>query len=697
MQLISNTLSEVGCPHMDAQKIELLNTSSALVDVLEGDEEAYTKIISNFDMKKVQKAYDFIINNPKLSDSDKMRLMTNSWRLHYRAEPPTHDTFISQKYLGPVADATYDRITKVFKEFMAPSPKRNLILYQSIGFGKSYLSSLITIFIAIHISLMRNPKKFFGLNPSTVLAQLLISYSLDKSSELLLEPMMNILEASPYFEKVRTKESMIKREEEFKHLDQIDRIFWTTASPTSELAFSNGSNVKLSSSAHSLLGLTIVQGTLSELAFFREAGRSDSYIMKLYNNLKERIDSRMKGNYFGRSILDSSPNDIESPIDNYCWYEADKDQTNLVCKGGRFDWASEEFTLLTEKFYVTKGGNGKVPEVYDTSEGLDPTDILTFPKDPSIYQLFKNDTVNALKNIAGIPQGAMDRIFPNYEKVEQVFIPKMKNLYTFIVANETDRPEELIWNKIVNEYFIKTEKGYRYYYKPFLPRVVSVDQSVSGDTTGICMSHVEMQKNELGILEPIYIIDFTIPICPMGGRINLDAIKLFICDLVIKGNLGIVKVTFDTYQSESNIQYIERTLGSASNKIVEKLSVDREMGPYLSLTQLINQNRIRVGRNIFLKNNFKSLRIIKRRNSDTKKVDHTIGDTGDLLGDTKWESSLIGYNAKDISDAVAASVEACRLYLSESCSELFDENEIIISPEMKRKRLSDFMKEQGLG
>lgn len=437
---------------------------------------------------------------------------------------------------------------------------------------------------------------------------------------------------------------------------------------------------------------TLISGVLSELAYFRDAGKSDSYIMRLYNNLKERIDSRMKGNYFGRSILDSSPNDIESPIDNYCWYEAKKDPTNLVCIGGRFDWAPEEFEHLKEKFYVSKGGNGKIPEVYDSPEGLDPTDILTFPKDPNVYQLFKNDTVNALKNIAGIPQGAMDRIFPDFSKIEKIFIPEMKNLYSFIQANEADKPEGLIWDKIVNQFFIPTEKGYKFYYKPYLPRVVSVDQSISGDITGISMAHVEMIKTELGAYETIYILDFTIPIAPMGGRINLDAIKLFICDLVFKGNLSLIKVTYDQFQSEASIQYIKRALGEDK---VEKISVDREMGPYLSLTQLVNQNRIRVGKNIFLKNNLKSLRITKRKRSETNKIDHTVGDTGDLSGDVQWGTSLIGYNAKDISDSSCAAIEGCRLYLSDTSTELFDEDEIILTPELKKKKVDVFLEKNG--
>lgn len=438
---------------------------------------------------------------------------------------------------------------------------------------------------------------------------------------------------------------------------------------------------------------TIVGGVLSELAFFREAGRPDSYIMKIYNNLKERVESRMKGNYFGRTILDSSPNDIDSPIDYYCWYEAEKNPLNLVCKGGRWQWAPEDFKDITEKFPVYMGGNGKVPEVLDVTTKVDPTEIVWVPKDPILFNLFKNDTVNALKNIAGIPQGAVDRIFPNFEKIENIFIPTMKNMYSFIVVNESERPEEFIWNIIAKDFFVKEEKGYKFYYKPYLPRVISFDQSISGDITGIAMSHVEMQLSDTNILEPIYIIDFTIAIAPMGGRINLDAIKLFVTDLVYKGNISLAKITFDHFESEASIQYIKRMLGKDS---IEKLSVDIEMGPYLSFTQLINQERVKVGRNIFLKNNLKSLRITKRKRSETQKVDHTAGDTGDLTGDLSWESSLVGYNAKDISDACCASIEACRLYLVDKTTELFNEDEITLTPEQKLAKVNSLLKKMGL-
>lgn len=79
--------------------------------------------------------------------------------------------------------------------------------------------------------------------------------SMKKSSELLFEPLLNLLEASPYFVKCRTKQDMANSELEFLNSNkEPDHVFWTTASPTSVIAMSNGANYKLISSAGGLLG-----------------------------------------------------------------------------------------------------------------------------------------------------------------------------------------------------------------------------------------------------------------------------------------------------------------------------------------------------------------------------------------------------------------------------------------------------------
>ena len=45
----------------------------------------------------------------------------------------------------------------------------------------------------------------------------------------------------------------------------------------------------------------------------------DEKIFTFFTKLRKRIDNRMKGNYYGRFIIDSQPNSLESPIDEWIW------------------------------------------------------------------------------------------------------------------------------------------------------------------------------------------------------------------------------------------------------------------------------------------------------------------------------------------------------------------------------------------
>jgi hypothetical protein len=162
--------------------------------------------------------------------------------------------FLTPEWIGPIAPDIYPYIRDALVEFWdMKKPYRHLILYPMIGFGKSFASVLSSLFTTTHLTLMRNTKAFFGLNEATVLVQVLISFTLQKASELLLEPFVNILESATMFEKVRTQESMKKRSREFQK-GQFEKIYWTTAAPTSALSFPNGINYKLASHPAQLLG-----------------------------------------------------------------------------------------------------------------------------------------------------------------------------------------------------------------------------------------------------------------------------------------------------------------------------------------------------------------------------------------------------------------------------------------------------------
>lgn len=679
------------------------NVSSALVDVLYGDNDAYKKILQTIDMPKIKLALDFLLNNPNLNDSQKADLATNSWRLYYRARPPTPAEFLTTKYLGRMGEPgeIYPHVRKWFLEFFDTSePYRNLVLYSFIGSGKSTCSVLINLYMSTLVSLLRDPKKFFGLAPSTVLACVLCSYSLKKSSEVLLEPFLNLLECSDFFVKQRTKADMIGSESTYQRMDSPDHIFWTTASTqgTSALSFSNGMNVKLISSVHNLLGLSIVCGTMTELAFFRDAGKSDDWIMRFFNDLKYRIESRMKGGYFGRSILDSSPNDLESPIDHYCIYEARKDPTNYVVSGSRWQWIPTEFEGAP-LFPVFKGGMGKPPTVLTSADGYAPEDIVWVPDRGRMKQAFIDDCRKALKDQAGIPSGNIDKLIYEQQRIEECFHPDLKNIYGCLQADAKQSPTHLLWNQIKDQFFVKVGDRYRFYYKPTLPRTFHIDQAVSGDMASIAFCHVERRKDSFDSLDPVkdlvYVIDFVVPIHPYGGRINLDAIRDLIIDVMVEGHLPLSYGSFDTYQSETNIQHLARY-----GIEMEALSVDKSIDPYMFLIQLIETGNLKVGKNIFLKNNIRSLRMTRRRDTHTPKVDHTLGDIIAPAGaDTRWESSFLGLNAKDVSDSVCGAVQLAKKYFALNPMALgakWDETRIILSPEQVKKETTDFMVNTGL-
>ena len=672
--------------HVPAANIETINPAVLtemnyiLKDLLAGDPDTLDRPeFRGLNVSQIKAALDFILQDPNMDMQQKGDLLANSWRVNYRDRPPTPDEFMTERYLGPVANTIFPHVKKAFLEFLDPTrPYRTVVLYPHIGWGKSYLAVLVNLFVGVHLSMMRAPWKFFGQSPATVYTQVFCAASLKKSSELLFEPLLNMIESSDFFEKVHTKEGMAKREKDFNRMNNIDRIFWTTAVPTSAVQFSNSANFKLISNPNGLLGQTIVMGTMTELAFMYEAGKSEDQVYKFFTKLRGRIESRMKGNYFGRFVLDSSPNTLESVIDDWICNTAPKNPQNYIVQGSRWKHVPSDFSPETfdengkvkpdKAFQVFVGGKGRPPQIIDPESRSQyaPEDILDVPDTFLLRGAFEENIYEALKDQAGIPAGSSDKIFYDYAKLERIFEPKLRNIYTHIVAQSTDTPEGLIWDQIKSQFFVKTLDKYQFWYKPHIPRVFAVDQSISGDVTAIGIAHVEREIVPAQGEKPeerrvIYIMDMIIPITPKGGRINLDAIRYFLTDLQEKGNMSLIYGSFDQFQSEATIQYLKRR-----NYAVEKLSVDKTMDPYFNFISIIESGRFRAGKNLHLKNNLKSLQITRRRGADgtksgSRKIDHTLGELV-LDGNTSWETSAIGIHAKDVADACAACCELLRKY-----------------------------------
>lgn len=640
---------------MDAEKKKLINAKDMLIDMISGDDSIEDREdYKEFSIDVIKSAQRLIFENKNLSDSEKIYYMNNLWRVNYRGSkpPPTIEQFLTREYLGATVDGLYPYIRSYLMDYFNPQKEyRDAVLYLFTGAGKSYFSVISTLFVLTHLMLMKNPNRFFGLNSATEISQGYFSFTEDKVVDLLVAPTKLILEDSPKFIKCKTHEILKRREKEYG----VDKFCWTPAKMgTSILTFSNGSTIKMGSNPSKLIGTQILTGVLSELTFASDFGMSQDDAMRLLNDLKSRIDTRFKGNYFARTIIDSSPNSLENKVDDYIVNHAPKEtRPQLILKGAEWEYKTWDFEHIKETFEVFIGNSMHPPKMLEKNEvkHFDLNEVIHVPKTPELESSFKNDLIKALKDRAGIPAGSQDKLIYDNSKIERIFDnEELNNVYTCVFAPSAKPPEGLIWEQIKDKFFIKMGGFYEFYRYPKVKRYIAVDQSISGDTTGISMVHRETDKDG----NVVYVADFNIAIPPNKDRINIDAIKLFIHDLRKKGKLNICGVSFDWTQSENTMQYLKR-----EGFEVKKLSVDKTVTPYMNMINLINTGRIKAGKNIFLKNNLKSLIMTTRKKSGTKKVEHTLGDVSSNFGDTDWDKSRLGYNAKDVSDSFAGAIALC--------------------------------------
>lgn len=547
----------------------------------------------------------------------------------------------------------------------------------------STITAVCNLYMAYLFGIMIAPYKYYGYAPSTQFTIVFGGHSQKKAGELLMDPIMNILRQSEYFKQCKTIDEMYKANQKFgvDSPNGVEHIYWTTAAKDSYISMSNNLKFKVVSSNGDIIGQNIILGSCTEISFWRqEGGWSDDRIFEFFTKLLGRIDNRMHNNRISGFILDSSPNTLESSIDKWIWEEAPKDPKNYIFKGATWDFFRNNFQGCYDEagkikqdwktsFPMFKGGNGKLPRPVESENDLsqfDPIDIIWCPRQEvsgiSMYDTARTRPTDFLKDNCGIPAGNADRIFYEPRVIEDIFNNNLKNLFGQITAPANEEPEHLIWNQIRDTFFNRIVDKYYFYYEPTIPRAISVDQSYAGDVTSICMSHVERDPNKVDLEtgEPlkIYVTDFTIVIIPKGGIINLDAIKFFVLDLIKLGNLKIKHVSFDRFQSESSRQYLKR-----QGVDVEYVTVDKVNDPYLTFIDYVMHNRFVCGKNIYLKNNLKSLQMTKRR-SGTMKIDHM---KGDIItdGDGNWETDMRGINAKDASDAIVASIDLLNKYSNE--------------------------------
>ncbi len=671
-------------------------------DILSGDPAAAKRPeYQHLNFEQIKTAIKWL-DQQGLDEATLELLLEKPYLLTFKDRPPTPDEFLTSKYIGSQAESVWWPVRKNFLQFFDPlKPYRTAVLNPSIGSGKSTFTMLALLYIACHFALMRDPWKFFNKSRTTVFVIALCAVTQGKAKEIYNEPIRQLIESANFWHWCRTHQEMLNEEKHLQESDTIEYIPWTTACD-GVFQTGNGLSWKTASGDGNIIGLNILAGAMTEINFFLEAGKgwTPDKVYRFFSKLKERISNRFQSNYYARFILDSSPSSLDDPIQNWMTYDAPENPSNYIWKGSRWNLYPEEFpsfcdvenlhTLdqkVTEHhdydvaFQLFKGGSGKPPVVCeDESEAsqFDKNDLIWCPKEQvtkngtsSFLGKAKENPLDFLKDWCGEPSGTPDRLFYRDDWIEDCFDNGLKNLYGSIVALADEQPEHLIWNQIQNKFFYRVMNRYYFYYEPNVPRVVSVDQSKSRDCTCISMSHIEKDPYRIDehtrLPMTVYVTDFTIILVPKGGHINLDAIKFFIYDLKNLGGINIRHVSFDGWQSDPARQFLAR-----AGINVDYVSVDKLPEPYYNYYDLVTHGRWFCGKNIFVKNNMKSLHEVRRKQTGTIKIDHFDGDLDYEWEKGNWQSNVVtGYNAKDATDAITGNIWLMNLYSNEFIPQKF--------------------------
>jgi hypothetical protein len=285
------------------------NLQFILKDIMQGDNALRDRPeYAHLNFPAIKAALSWLIENNQMDESLKVMLLNEPWKMNFKQRPPTPVELLDEKYLGPMIENLWRPIRRNFIDFFDPLKSwRTAIFCSSIGSGKSTLVCLIYAYIAICFALMWSPHKFFSKMSTSIFALVFCAVSMKKGSEVYLEPIIQLFESSPFFERVRTHGEMKEAEIEYLKRDTIDRIVWTSSTPSAQPL---DSKIYLPDGSYKLIGNAqigdIIESPtegITEIVGIPYEGEDDCYEIEFETGQKTRCSWDHKWKVSWRSYL----------------------------------------------------------------------------------------------------------------------------------------------------------------------------------------------------------------------------------------------------------------------------------------------------------------------------------------------------------------------------------------------------------
>ena len=525
---------------------------------------------------------------------------------------------------------------------------KEAILAGSIGWGKSYFTSLVICRTLYELSCYKNPQLALGLASNSQIVIPNISTNAKTAKEVVFEYVAGFIRRSPYFRQHFSPDKDLTR----------------------ELVFPNGIRVlPVASTEGSVIGQNIYSAVLDEANFLfkgaseRAASLDQEYDLAkvLHNALQRRIESR-----FGESagiLLIVSSSQYPDDFTEFRRKQAEEAGERIFYR--RYSqWTPKPVYQGFDKdpknyFWLSLGDGANRPRIVrapdEKHHDAKADDLVRLKADnvpvikvPEHFRLlFERDLDMAIRDVAGFATLAKHPFFRNIQPILDSFErARKKGLQHPWSLDRTTLADGSGWVRDRLDFNLRQSHHFAH-----------IDLALTQDAAGVAI--VRLDGVEERVFERPYYDEFngmlrfenlvthvprlttvmTLQVhAPPNGEIPIASIRQLIMDLANWGYY-ITRVTMDSYQSAETIQTL-----NASGIEADTLSVDRTMDAYHSLKEAFDEERL-----------------------DTYEYAVLLKECGELERDLikrKIDHSPKG--SKDVSDALSGAVHSCALWVREN-------------------------------
>lgn len=580
------------------------------------------------------------------------------WQLDYREKPVDPEVFLRDEYYyGKLFPFLFKGWVPELEFVLDPNNRVNeWVISGAIGTGKSSVAVVAQLYKLYHLSLLKNPQAFYGLEPHSMICLGLFNTTLDKTDLTLHYKFQQVLATIPYF---RDRFPFVKTK--YKRVEDYQIVL--------------PKNIRLISGSNAMhaLSLDLYGGILDEQNF-REGRNKNPYMesnaYRLYRQTKLRITSRFRSDSPSLLINISSANTMTDFLAEHLEKKADDPRIH-VSRFAHWEIKPDDYEGL-KPFYVVVGDKHNSSRILKDDDPIPAEQqIVGVPDHPELRQQFTEDIESALRDLAGVDTVGGGRLLPAREKLKDAvakgelegLIHPFTKQEPILSLDDPTKLEDLFLPRALIE---EVGRGKRLRRHPEAPRYIHVDLAVNGDNAGISMGHVATTSSvqrwdprsgkKFSMFVPVIEMDFMLRIPPpVLGQIDFGKIVEFIEYLRDSLNIPIGFVSYDGFQSQHSVQILLKNRFTA--KVV---SVSKKDDAYLMLRQAIMEGRFVC----YSYNPFEDELVHLIHDPRKKKVDHMKGRHNDCADSVAgvvircMEESSVGSPTQEVlpQDAVFSSL-----------------------------------------